>query len=228
MEHMNKVSGSDLTKASESDGRNTPGQILILIYFYTAFICGANIVVTGLALVVSKGGTDALLEEFGEVGASNVGSASTLTLIVIVIIALYAVVNAVGMWAAAKITTVYTILQSLIQVLCVLYSTASLGLIFSNLCHLPQSVQRRSRSQHQHPDVVAIAWGSVMFCACTESSPQVREQKVAPWLAFAAVMTAALLVGFYFLAGNIEETIDNKRGGVVTVMSDKGWGYLFA
>jgi hypothetical protein len=235
MEHMNRASGADLKRdvsAAESDGRNTPGQIMILIYFYTAFICGANIVVTGIALLGSKGGTDALIAEFGEVGASNVGSASTLTLIVIVIIALYAVVNAVGMWAAAKITTVYTVLQSLIQVLCVLYSTAALGLIFSATYVI--CLNQFSGDQDLNintPMWFAIAWGSVMFCVCIFGVLAAKSESKKSLLGFSAslaVMTVALLVGFYFLAGNIEETIDSKCGGVVTVMSDKGWGQLFA
>jgi len=121
-----------LSRSADHDGRNTPGQLKILFGFYCAFICGANIVVCGLALAFNAGSVAALTDTFKD-DVLNGNAVSAIYPLLVVLIFMYMLTNAVTMYYSSAIATWYTVLQSLMQVLCVLYSCLSLVLIFGSV-----------------------------------------------------------------------------------------------
>ena len=157
-----------LTK-TDYDGRNTKGQMCILFGFYTAFIAGANIVICGLALAINAGGMDGLKSSILSSGSKAMSGNAVAALypLLIVFTFVYMIVNAVGMYYSSAITTFYTILQSLLQVLCILYSIISLVLIFGSVYALCMNQFSGSSDLGIAPALYfTIAWGFTMFFVC--------------------------------------------------------------
>ena len=88
--------------------------------------------VCGLALAFNAGSVAALTDTFKD-DVLNGNAVSAIYPLLVVLIFMYMLTNAVTMYYSSAIATWYTVLQSLMQVLCVLYSCLSLVLIFGSV-----------------------------------------------------------------------------------------------
>ena len=152
-----------LSRSADHDGRNTPGQLKILFGFYCAFICGANIVVCGLALAFNAGSVAALTDTFKD-DVLNGNAVSAIYPLLVVLIFMYMLTNAVTMYYSSAIATWYTVLQSLMQVLCVLYSCLSLVLIFGSVYALCMNQFSGANDLGTCSSVLLVCCSWAVFC----------------------------------------------------------------
>jgi hypothetical protein len=215
---------------ANTDGRNTPGQLKILFGFYVAFVCGANVVICGMALAFNAGSFSTLTSSLKS-DVFNGNYAAIGYPFVIVCIFCYMISNAISMWASSAITTFYTVMQSLLQVLCVIYSCVSLVMIFGAVYALCMNQFSGSNDLgFAAPLVYTVVWGVLMFGVNIFGVVATKGESVKGLKIFAAsllFMSVLLFIGIGLGSQDANKTIDNKCAQVVTVMSDRGWHHLF-
>jgi hypothetical protein len=141
------------------------------------------------------------------------------------------IANAIGMWASSAIATFYTVLQSLLQVLCILYSLVSLFMIFGSVYALCMNQFSGSNDLGiGGPLIFTIVWGFLMFFVCIFGIVATKTESPKGLKIFAGCllfMIILLFVGIGLASQDAYKSIDNKCASVVTVMSDRGWHTLF-
>jgi len=221
-------------KKSDMDGRNTPGQMKILFGFYCGFICSANIVVCGLALAINGGSADTLKNSVLSSGSKMMSGdiVGAMYPLLIALVFLYMIINAIGMFAASKIVTSYTVLQSFLQVLCILYSCMSLFMIFGAVYALCMNQFAGPNDLQVAPALIfSVVWGFLMFFVCIFGIVATKWESAKGLKVFAGCllfMTVLLFVGIGLGSNDVNKTIDTKCSSVITVMSDRGWHQLFS